>query len=370
MKKHLAYFLLSSLFLCSLSDAKASPKKNKRSESLKAYGKIGVMAYEIDGDLSLENLGSRIGFKAKKKVPDLYLIVYARGEWSFNAVENSADLSVGSNNNFLSDSDVGDAFRRRLGFIGFKSPTFGDLRIGKQWSVYSDVSHYTDAFNIFGGAAAGTYNLNTDGGQSGTGRISKGLTYRNDLFGIQYGLQVKLIQDKNLTIAGSETTLKAKDSYGASLRKSFSNFIEVGIAYNQILMDGDKGAVLGYNGGDSWSAVAGLKLLFKTGQIAITINESKNHEMDSSNEIIDAKGIELYLNKDLSERVSIYAGHNQLRPDEDQYKNDYLIEDYIIGSQYSLKNLKFMIEAKVTNSKNHLNESATNRIGLGTVFKF
>ncbi len=342
----------------------------KKTESLKAYGKLGVMAYKIEDDVSLENLGSRIGLKAKKKVKELYLIVYARGEWSFNAVDNSADLSIGADNNIVSDSSAGQAFRRRLGFIGFKSPNFGDLRMGKQWSVYSDVSHFTDSFNLFGGAGTGTYNLNTDGGQSGTGRVSKGLTYRNSFYGFKYGLQAKLIQNKKLTIDGSETNLTAKDAYGISIRKDILKRVEVGLAYNQIELEGDKNVVPGYNGNNSWSAVLGLKFKFSSLLIALTYNQSENHEMDDNKEIFDAKGFESYLKYDLNEKVAIYTGHNQLIPDDDEYTTDYQIRDYIVGSQYNLKNLKFFIEAKMTESINSDDSKKTDRLGIGTVFKF
>jgi predicted porin len=360
--------LFSTLALITFSSSTWS--KSSKTESLKAYGKIGVMGYAIEDDISLENLGSRIGLKAKKKVKELYLIVYARGEWSFNAIENSADLSIGSDNNIVSDSEAGDAFRRRLGFIGFKSPSFGDLRIGKQWSVYSDVSHFTDNFNIFGGAASGTYNLNTDGGQSGTGRVSKGITYRNSIFGFEYGLQTKLIQNKKLSIAGSETSLVAKDAYALSIKKKLGKYFQLGIAYNQIELDGDKGVVTGFSGGNSWSAVAGIKMTLKDFLLAVTLNQSKDHEMDDNKEIFNGEGLEVYSKYTYSEKISYYGGFNSLKPAESDYTNEYQVKDYIIGSQYALKNLKFVLEARITESINFDGKTNTNRYGIGTVFNF
>lgn len=350
-----------------------SPKvhaKLKNKKSLTPYGKFGVMAYTKDNDTSIENVGSRIGIKAKTLIKELSIIAYARGEWSFNAVENTADLSIGANNNVVSDSVSQNTFRRRLGFIGFKSPSFGDIRFGKQWSVYSDVSHFTDSFNLFGGSSSGTYNLNTDGGQSGTGRVSKGITYRKKINKTKLGFQVKLIQNKYLSIQGSETTLKAKDAFGASIKHLFSELFEIGFAYNQIDLKGEKDAVKGYDGKNSYSAILGFKFFMKDSLIALTFNKSKNHEMDSDNEIFEAKGFEAYSSHDLNKQLSIYAGFNELLPSDNNYKKKYIIRDYIVGSQYNLKDLKFFIEGKLSSSMDANGVASKNSIGLGAVFKF
>ncbi len=365
------HFFLT-LIVVSLSTNALSQKKkiNKSKPQLEAYGKVAVMGYVLDQDLSLEDAGSRIGFRAKHLVSELGVIAYARGEWRFNAINNTSDLSIGANSNFVSESNSSNTFSRRLGFLGFRSKSFGDLRLGKQWSVYTDVSHFTDVFNLYGGAASGTYNLNTDGGQSGTGRASKSITYRNNFWGFHYGLQAKLIQNNQLTVANTETDLKAKDAFGVSLKRKFFKILELGIAYNQIDMEGDEGAVTGYNGKNSWSAVAGFVLNLEYLKIGAIYNQSENHELDSEDEIIDGEGVEAYIRYFYTPKTTYYLGYNHLKPRDDDYEKDYKIDDIIAGFDIKVSDIRFYLEGKASNSKNHEGETGKNSAGLGVVYYF
>jgi hypothetical protein len=54
-------------------------------------------------------------------------------------------------------------FGNRLGYLGVDLGKFGVITIGKQWSVYRDITSYSDRFNVFGARASATFIGGTDG---------------------------------------------------------------------------------------------------------------------------------------------------------------------------------------------------------------
>jgi predicted porin len=358
-------------FICILLiSSDYSLSKTKVQDKLSAYGKLSVMTHVEDNDASIEDSGSRVGLKAHRVLVS-GVKVSARGEWSFNAVNNTSTLSIGDNQNFLS-SDANKTFSRRLGYLSFDLKSFGVFRVGKQWSVYSDVSHFTDNFNLYGGSSGGTYNLRTDGGQSGTGRVSQAVTYRNSFWGIQYGLQAKLIKNRKLTVDETDVSIVAKDAYGFSAKRTFfKDMFEFGIAYNQIDLKGEKDAITGYDGGNSWSSVVGLKLKINDLLLAYIYNRSKNHEIDDQTTIFDGNGQELLVSYSISKKLILKTGMNYLSSFESDLKNDYKKEHYIIGLSYnSIKEFKLFIEGRLNESLNAAGEKSKSSLGIGGILYF
>jgi hypothetical protein len=85
------------LALCSFNLMAAIDKK----KDVSAYGKIGIIFQGEDNDLSMEDNGSRVGLYARKVLYGKYFLA-AKGEWSFNAINNTSNVSVGNVETFIS----------------------------------------------------------------------------------------------------------------------------------------------------------------------------------------------------------------------------------------------------------------------------
>lgn len=142
---------------------------------LKPYGSLrGNMAF-FDDKMELQENASRIGVELKIKKGELSFI--AGGEVQLNMFRGSTSFNVDGNlsRGFVTVESTQDrqVFGNRLGYLGIDFGRFGVVTIGKQWSVYRDVTAYTDRFNVFGARASATFIGGTDGGETGTGvRIS------------------------------------------------------------------------------------------------------------------------------------------------------------------------------------------------------
>jgi predicted porin len=342
-----------------------------KKKDVSAYGKLGIIFQGEDNDLSMEDNGSRVGLYARKVLYGKYFLA-AKGEWSFNAINNTSNLSVGNDDNFISSSEAGQTFRRRLGFISIDLKEYGELGFGKQWSVYSDVSLNTDIFNIYGGAATGTFNLRTDGGQVGTGRVSKGVTYRIQIYGFELGLQAKLIKNRNLSVNDKDVDIIAKDSFGVALRRKFFNKgLEFGFAYNQIELDGDANPTLGYDGGNSWSGVFIMKIQFSDFMVTALVNRSGNHEISDTDIIFDGDGRELVASWSVNEFYKLMLGYNELNDFNDDLSGDYKKEYYIVGLNFRLHpEAKLYIEFRANESTTTDGEKGENSLGFGGTVKF
>lgn len=201
--------------------------------------------------------------------------------------------------------------------------------------------------------------------------MSHGVTYRNQFWGIKYGLQAKLIKNKELTLDSNSSGVTAKDSYGMMLQRAFGKF-HMGIAYNQIDLEGDENAISGYDGGNSWSSVLGLKYVGDFTTIAFVYNRSKNHEIDDGTTIFDGEGQELILSYNFTEKLNFKIGYNLLADfDNDLDDNEYQREYYIVGA--SLKphrDIKLFIEGRSNQSKSLDGDKGNDSAGVGAVLYF
>jgi hypothetical protein len=122
---------LKKLLLLILSiSSLASFASIDKTKALSAYGKIGIIGHVLGEDLSLEDNGSRVGVYATKKLYNKY-DMYVRGEWSFNALNNTSNLSIGDNKNFVSEAEDAQTFNRRLGYLAIDLKEYGQFAFGK-----------------------------------------------------------------------------------------------------------------------------------------------------------------------------------------------------------------------------------------------
>ncbi|GAD79669.1 porin [Vibrio ezurae] len=124
--------------------------------------------YVTDDDLAVESLSPRINFNATQDLGGGFT-ADAKGEWTLNML------------------DGGDnSFSTRLGYIGVSHDMWGRMVGGTQWSPYYDVGGVADMPIAF----ANDF-LYIDGGNLGTARAEKMLSYRKgfdfDSFGLDFG---------------------------------------------------------------------------------------------------------------------------------------------------------------------------------------
>jgi hypothetical protein len=229
----------------------------------------------------------------------------------------------------------------------------------------------TSVFNIYGSSSTGTFNFRTDGGQVGTGRVSKGVTYRKSWGNFDMGLQAKLIKNRQLSINDTEVDITAKDSFGAMMKHGFfDKKFNIGIAYNEIVIDGEEIPAIGYDGGKSWSAVLGMEAIFDVITFAITLNRSKNHEISDEDMVFDAIGGEISLVYKINEFYSFLIGANKLE-DDDDLEGDYKKELYITGINFKLHDeINLYTEVQMNESKDTDGVKLDSSYGFGGTFRF
>jgi predicted porin len=274
-------------------------------DSINFYGSLRAHVAVYDQIVEMENNGSRIGINMFRR-NIIGFDVEGRLELGVNLLKNNTSFNPGAASadnpsSFLTEQIA--AVTTRLGFIGIHSAKWGSLLIGKQWSVYYDVSNFTDNFSVFGGSASGTYNTGSDGGGEGTGRAESAITYRNVF--------------KNLTLGLQAQFPGGTFNYAGSLVYHLPHGFTVGAAYNYYDIPKDIQQVIVNTRKDANSFVTSLKYSNSKTDIAVTYayNQSEaQFPTDSTIVGFSANGIELYAHYFITDKFMILGGINYLKP--------------------------------------------------------
>lgn len=216
----------------------------------------------------------------------------------------------------------------RLGFVGLRNK-YVSFSVGKQWSVYYDVAEFTDQFYAFGADGSVTFNMESDGGISGTGRANRLFLLRTNFNSpVKLGVQV---QTRNITINSKQFV----DTWGASVRYESDFGFSMGIAFN-IVRDGvEKPEYYQPKIGDK-ALIAAVAYKSKRLHLAYSVSFFGNHEMlrinDSTKFFFSGTGMEFfagyYLSK--SERWRVAAGFNLINPKKEVQVGNYNVL-YFVG---------------------------------------
>jgi predicted porin len=326
----------------------------KQTDSVGFYGSMRAQIAAYNKKVEMENNGSRIGFT-----------LHSRAIESFN-IEGKLELGVNlikNNNSFKSDdatSENPSAFlaetvkpiTTRLGYIGLHSDRWGTFLIGKQWSVYHDVSGYTDYFNAFGGIASGTYNKGTDGGGEGTGRAESAITYRNNFHNLQFGLQIQLPGESF--------------NYGGSLLYQLPHGLLVGAAFNHYDVPESLQFLVKNSRNSANSLVFLLRYTDSRSSIAVTYanNGSETQYLpDLKIAGFAANGVELHAAYWLTKTIQVMGGFNYLVPTRsfESIPDDFnifiipvgfawnILPDFICYSEFQLNEGRNIISSRESN---------------------
>ena len=340
---------------------------------LDIYGSLRVRYRATLGEYGFNDGGSRIGVQGRYQfLPGRWL--FARGEAGFNLLDELGNLF---NANNASDG-TGNSFFRRLLYAGYESPNLFVL-FGKTWSVYYQVSGFTDRFAGAGGSASGTYNAGTDGGYTGTGRADNAFQTRLlvDFLPERWGVEPFRL---NIQLQDGEPIPETNGyHYGHALglsaqlvtRADFS----FGIGYNRAEVPDSSNPALRARGidGAARALVLGARWFDDDWYLATVLARLDNHETTDQGYYFDGWGSELYLQYRLRGRWWITGGWNRLPPDGGQpLAGDYRIKYGLIGLRYSIKEFEryFYVNLRVDKSVDQDGTEASDMLTVGLRWAF
>ena len=300
---------------------RAQDKKDSLEFLIKPYASLRGHLAVYDQKMELQENASRIGVELNIKKGGLGFI--AGGEIQLNMFKGGTSFNVDGNlsGGFLTveSAQKQQVFGDRLGYLGLDFGKFGTLTIGKQWSVYRDVTAYTDRFNVFGSRASATFIGGTDGGETGTGRADQAVIYRNHFGPFYIGGQIQ---------ARGGNNNKFIDGFGASLQYEIKEGFFAGMAYNQALLSDNlvnTGRIIGLTGQPTYFSL-GTKYIGKTIDFSIVGVVQKNGDFSQGfysdpvagslpvTTVFNAKGVEVF-GKYKFDKLSVLTGYNLYVPD-------------------------------------------------------
>lgn len=351
--------LLTALLACSQVSAIELFKDDKTSVALRGY--ISGVYVDSDGSDEINEGLSRWGIDINRQLKHGWNAGVTL-EWGLSFDRNN-EYTYGGDG-FTPQGSSDDAMFTRLGYVHFEHDKWGDIGIGKQWSVFYDVTSGTDILNLWGASASGSFNLNTDGGLSGTGRVEQAITWRKSYNNFDFGLQFQA-QDEAVLSDSEDPALDGTqiatvgNGYGVSIIYNIDKF-KLGVAYN--VSDIDVIPELAADSDDD--EITAFSMTYGTNNaegfyVSAMYGLSKNHEIDNNNFFIDAKHSEFVVKYTTSYYASFYTGFNRIETDDDNYEGDYELYYNFIGAEYNVLEgvAKLFFEARKDDSTNHDLES-------------
>ncbi|MBC8487413.1 MAG: porin [Bacteroidetes bacterium] len=322
------------------------------SDKVRFYGSYRINAgMSENGYTGVADNSSRFGLKGKIPLnPKKKYYVLARAEWGAQLVSRDEKIKF-SPDPGAEYAQANNALFTRLGYVGFQTP-YGNLTFGKQWSVYYMVSGITDMFLAFGGEASGTYNANTDGGVSGTGRPNNAMKYTGTYGPVNIGLQAQM-----RTLTGNDQAFA--DTYGTTIYFQSKSGFYIGTGFNKVLDGVDNPEPDEAKKGDQ-AAVAGICYKKNRLYLACTYSNFKNHEKfdlnDTTTIYYSGQGIELYARYIIpgNEKWHISTGFNYMKPYNDiEEAGKYDLLCFIIEAGYNFSKASYaFIATRIDYSKN------------------
>ncbi|MCJ7933854.1 MAG: porin [Chryseobacterium sp.] len=331
--------------------------------------------------MEVQENASRIGLEIDIKKGNWKII--AGGEIQVNMFKGgtsfNADGSLSGGFLTLQSEQKQQVFGNRLGYLGLDFGQYGVLTIGKQWSVYRDITSYTDRFNVFGARASATFIGGTDGGETGTGRADQSIIYRNRIGSFYVGGQIQ---------ARGGNNGKFIDGFGMSLQVELLHGLFTGVAYNRALLSENlinSGRIMGLTGHPDYFSLGArysnptldfsvVGVLQKNGDFSEGTYDEPSGNSVKSTVVFNAKGLEIF-GRYKFRKVFILAGYNLYKPDVNhiqQVSGQYQVypgfkkNDFIIGVSYHpVKFVQIYSEQRFSAGKTSIGENEKSVFTLG-----
>ena len=323
-------------------------KDDKTSVALRGF--VTGVYVDTDGSQEINEGISRWGIDIKRQLKNGWTSGITM-EWGLNVDRNDSYTFGG--NGLTSQGSSEDSMYTRLGYVHFEHEKWGQIGIGKQWSVFYDVTAGGDILNVWGGAGSGTFNLNTDGGLSGVGRAEHAITWRKSYNDFDFGVQLQA-QDEVVTSNDPDSEFYGEqiatigNGYGLSFMYNMDKF-RFGVAYNTTEID----VVEAFGASDADDHITAFSTTYGTNEahglyVFAMYGMSENHELDDANHFIDAEHAELVVKYTTADDLSLYAGFNRIETDDDNYTGEYEMHYNFIGAEYKIldNDAKLFFEAR------------------------
>ncbi len=357
----LCFLLLpaSQLIAQSIDESKDSTELQ-----LKLYGSFRGHFAAYNKEVEIQENASRLGFEISAIRKGIRYFAGLEMQVNMFRSATSFNLSASTTGGYLQADRNQDrqVLSSRLGYMGVDLGKWGTVVLGKQRSIYYDITGYTDRFNVFGGGASATYTAGTDGGYTGTGRADQALTFRNSTGRFSYGAQFQFLNSNNN---------RWLDGLAFNLQVQLIEQLKFGIVVNQSFLNPsliNSGEFIGLKGNPRYYA-AGVNYKAGNWEIAGLFSRQQNGDAVNgriidpvngiSNPVVvfEAVGGELYFNYHWK-KVSVLLGGNYYQPDTEivtsrgerpidaAFKRRYIIA----GAAYQpFRLLKFYSEARIAN---------------------
>jgi hypothetical protein len=236
--------------------------------------------------------------------------------------------------------------------VGIDAPVVSAV-VGKNWSTYYKVGHFTDRYMGVGGNASGIFNAQTDGGPTGTGRADRTIQSQLSLdlmpkkWFKPFKLNVQVQHGNSIPFGGSANYGTA---VGLSAVMTMQNNFTLGVAYNQAEIDFSADPSLRNIGlsGDARAALVGMRAFGDRWYAGFVLSRLENHETTDDGIYFEGWGSEFYGEYRLYNRIWLVGGYNVLEPDSDQVQaQDYRIKYAVAGLRYTFDKFRHMIFANI-----------------------
>jgi|GEM_PF-820646 len=313
------------------------------------YGSLRLR-YRSTGEGSIfGDAGSRIGLEGEYRIAQESWL-YARVEAGFNILDElDTLLSPGGG---AGEGQQGDSFFPRLYTVGIDTPVVV-ASYGKSWSTYYKISNFTDRFDSAGSSAVGTFNANTDGGSTGTGRADN--VFQTLAF-IDFMPEQWRVKPSNLNIQfQSSQPVPGVDGVNYQYAVGLSAVLDsrddyaLGVAYNRARIDDLDNPAVQAAGieGDAEALLVGARWFDEQRYIGFTVARLWNHETTDAGTYFIGLGSELYARYRLIKGYWLVGGYNWLVPDDDQVQaGEYELLYGIVGLRYSIDEFKRLAYAE------------------------
>lgn len=318
-----------------------------RQNKLEPYGSLRMRYSKSDYVNEFKDGGSRFGLNGELQFhPKFWL--HSRAEFGVNILGSARDLSDGS-------GKLGEPqkLNKRLLYAAVETPSTM-IVFGKNWSPYYRVSSLTDRFESFGSAANGTFNADTDGASTGTGRADDVVQGAATVDFMPAELRIKPFK---LNVQGQlgqpiphAESFKYHYSFGLSSSFETEGGFNLGIAYNHAVIDDADLPVLSSIGitGDARALVLGTRVFGDVGYLATTVAFLENHESTTEGLYFDCIGWEVFGSYNLYNNWWVIGGWNILEPGKDEdLVQQYRIRYGVIGLRYSFDAFRHMLYAEI-----------------------
>ena len=349
----------------------AETRKNFQFEWYASARVHAVNAYNVTNDESSTNLAdgnSRIGARVQWDPAESWSL-FSRLELGFDAVT----LFSGK-----ASTEGFGSLTPRLFNVGFENDKLL-VSYGQSWSTYYKVAGVTDKFSVFGGNASGVYNAATVGDKTGLGRaeqVVQARVYVDDFQGLfdlkPFNLNIQYQRPTDIPFTESD---KYEYGYGISVWLETESEFGIGLAYNRSVVP--KEIIAGTNpaglDGDAEAFAMGFRTFGEKWYASLTYSDLRNVEVTNLGQYVDSQGVELYAQRQISDRWWIIGGGNYLKPTgDDPDAGEFEIKYVVLGARYTFRSFERMVfmEYKFSESRTVSGDPGKDELSLGVRWDF